>query len=92
MYYLYNSYSLPQINEGEVYTTEDLNNIKLFDFNSKKELEDFWREECIFQEWWPVYKILNNSFNIINFNNKEEAIKEILKIENKRLKMKQENI
>lgn len=92
MYYLYNSYSLPSKKDGEFYTEEDLNNVKLFDFNSVKELEDFWREECIYQEWWPVYKILNNSFNITCFDTEDEAKREVLKIENRMLKRRQESI
>lgn len=82
MYYLYNPYSLSDKKEGKYYTLENLKDIKLFDFNSLEELEDFWKEECVYQEWWPVYKILNNSFKIINFNSEDEAKYEVLKIEN----------
>ena len=68
MYYLYNPYSLSGKKERKYYTLENL--------------KDFWKEECVCQEWWPVYKILNNSFKIVDFNSENEAKYEVLKIEN----------
>ena len=83
MYYLYNPQSLLDKKEGKYYTLDNLKDIKLFDFTSLEELEDFWSGECIYQEWWPVYKILNNSFKIINFDSEDEAKQEVLRIENR---------
>lgn len=86
MYYLYNIFSLSKQPIEMCYNKADLANIRLISLSSLNELEEFRRDECFYQEWWPVYCYVDGHISIIPYDNEEQAKDALLEWENRLLK------
>lgn len=64
------------------YNKADLANIRLISLSSIEELEEFRKEECFFQEWWPIYCYRDGHISIIPYEDEEQAKVALLEWEN----------